>query len=365
MKRSREQSECCTDRTQSRAEEERAEATAADWLALRAVRPLNPEEQRAFANWRAADPTHERIAAELESAWQALDRLADYPRPAGAEPDPDRLSPAVARGAAGRMPSAAWMRAGAAAALLAAALTLAFVDFRSTIGPSTHPDARQAADGGRTGDGDRAPTRLIRLQDGTVAELRADGALIEEYDATQRRVRLLRGEAFFTVRRDPARPFIVDTGGVTVRAVGTAFNVRVGSDSVVVLVTEGVVRLNPLAELGAGQRTVVPVAGPDGLPPATPTAPVVESVSQREIEAALAWKGGPLVFNGTPLAQAVAEFNRRNVRQLVIASPGISAMRIGGRFRAENIDGFVELLESSFGLRVSRRGDEVLLHGEP
>ena len=60
---------------------------------------------------------------------------------------------------------------------------------------------------------------------------------------TERRVRLERGEAFFQVTKDPRRPFVVEVGGVTVRAIGTAFNVRLGGGELDVLVAEGKVEV--------------------------------------------------------------------------------------------------------------------------
>jgi transmembrane sensor len=41
-----------------------------------------------------------------------------------------------------------------------------------------------------------------------------------------RQVKLDRGEAWFQVAKDPQRPFVVESGPVRVRAVGTAFSVR-------------------------------------------------------------------------------------------------------------------------------------------
>lgn len=338
-------------------EQHRAERQAADWLALRALRPLSDEEERDFAAWRAAKPLHERTVRDLETAWRALDRLADYPRGDATEPDPELLSvPAKQMARRSRRSHAGSWRAGAAAALLAASIAVAFIvsgrqtsreasDFRSLAGAE---EAREAS-------------QWLRLEDGSVAELRADGALDPRFDASERRVRLVRGEAHFSVRRDPGRPFIVETGDVAVRAVGTAFSVRVTPDSVSVLVTEGVVRLGTSTELTAGQRTVVSTTDRIGPRTETTSAPVVETLSQRDMDAALSWRNRTLVFDAEPLERVVEAFNRRNVRQLVIGTPGIGAMRIGGRFRAENLDGFIELLQSSFGVRTVARGDILVL----
>ncbi|MDP3073027.1 MAG: FecR domain-containing protein [Opitutaceae bacterium] len=337
---------------------EAIESEAADWLALRAYRPFTQAEQAAFETWLAADSRHAAVVTELESAWRALDGLAAYPRQAGDEDNPEFFTrPRPFR----RM---RWLAVGAAAAIAFASILKFHPWSRSSMAhDGTSPSVAQQDD-----------ARILRLPDGSLVELRPGSEVAEQFVATERRVRLIHGEAYFTVAKNPTRPFIVDAGGVAVRAVGTAFNVRLDPASVVVLVTEGKVKVNPPgaptpalpagsvaeAHLFAGQRTVV-TTSVTGIP----TAPVVETVSATELEQALAWQGSKLVFDSTPLSQVVAQFNRRNARRLVIGHAELGALRISGRFRADNFDGFAELMESSFGIVITRRGDDILLGKTP
>jgi len=76
-------------------------------------------------------------------------------------------------------------------------------------------------------------------------------------------VRLVRGEAHFTVAKNPARPFIVEAGGVAVRAVGTAFDVRHADGAIEVLVTEGKVHVRAAR---AARRIQVPAPAPIATP---------------------------------------------------------------------------------------------------
>jgi ferric-dicitrate binding protein FerR (iron transport regulator) len=78
-----------------------------------------------------------------------------------------------------------------------------------------------------------------KLPDGTRVELNAGTEFVVEFTPGVRAVRLVRGEALFAVPKNPARPFVVGAGAVSVRAVGTAFAVRHGAAVVGVLVTEG------------------------------------------------------------------------------------------------------------------------------
>lgn len=333
------------------------EIEASDWLALRSYRPLTAEEQSAFDAWLAADPRHAVVVTEFEAAWRALDGLGAYPRQTDEPANPEYFARPR------RFRRVQWLALGAAAAIACA--------FILKLTPWSQPAAAPATAMATAVQHDAV--RILRLSDGSLVELRAGSEVEEQFVATERRVRLVRGEAYFSVVKNPARPFIVDANGVAVRAVGTAFNVRLDPGSVVVLVTEGKVKVNspaapasapsaaPVveAQLGAGQRAVVSIADTENRVP-----PVVETVSAAEIKQALAWQGG-LVFDATPLSQVIFQFNRRNVRQLVIVEPELGALRISGRFRADSVDGFAELMESSFGVMVTSRGNDLLLSKHP
>lgn len=108
-----------------------------------------------------------------------------------------------------------WARAGMALALtaLGAVAVVELVEHRPAVETATVVE--QAAPG---------QMRTLRLADGTTVTL-AGGSTIEARIGDNRRV-TLRGEAFFDVEHDAARPFVVDAGGVTVQVLGTAFNVR-------------------------------------------------------------------------------------------------------------------------------------------
>ncbi len=190
---------------------------------------------------------------------------------------------------------------------------------------------------------------VMKLHDGAVHTLL--------FSRSERRIRLERGEAFFIVTKDPARPFVVEAGGVTVRAVGTAFNVRLGGGQLDVLVAHGSVEVVPPLErigdsavtltpdptvLGASQRVSLSLATPNA-------ARRIATLTRREIQQTLAWQHGLMTFQDKPLAEIVEELNRLNDLQLVLMDDTLAAMRFSGTIRSDNLDGFVRLLETSFG----------------
>jgi len=333
------------------------EAIASVWLSRR-DRGLTPAEQDAYLEWLRADPRHGAMIAHLEKTWGALDALAEW-RPAhSARPNPDLLATPRAR-------PKRWARLAkfpCAVPTLAAAAAVALGIF------VLHSISRETPMPTGTVRVIPSPERLT-LEDGSVVELNHGGKIETEFTAETRRVRLVRGEAHFTVTKNPARPFIVEANGVAVRAVGTAFNVRHASAAVEVLVTEGKVQVErPVAAIVSSrvQSPITPtalVAGERAIVDTTaPTAQlVVAAVTPTEMARALSWQGVRLEFAELPLAEVVTEFNLRNRQQLVVEDAATGRLRVGGSFRADNVDAFVRLLEASFGVSAQRRDDGALV----
>lgn len=364
---------------------EAIEATAAAWLAQRDD-GLSPAQEVEFAQWRAADVRHEAAVARLEAAWTALQQLRDFRPEARVHPDRDLLRPSPKRRRVVPFPALA------ATVALAASLALAAVWW---VGSSHRDAASREQHYATTVDG----YERVSLADGSSIELNSASEVSVSFSSAERRVRLLRGEAHFTVAKNKARPFMVEAGLVAVRAVGTAFNVRLGGKEVEVLVTEGRVAVAASAtsnqsaegsfqvvaskageggrsdvggptsevgpgssvsnagvmrtELGANERLVIQAAPPT-VSTAVAAKPVVEKVAPEAVREALAWQGPRLVFVDTPLADAIAQFNRRNPVQLELADAELGALPIGGSFRAENVDAFVRLLASGGDIAVER-----------
>ncbi len=200
------------------------------------------------------------------------------------------------------------------------------------------------------------PRRQV-LADGTIVALREGAEITADFSGTARRVTLRRGEAHFAVVKNPARPFIVTALGVDVRAVGTAFSVGLGGAAVDVLVTEGRVAVEPAAtaaaEVDAGQRARVPRAG---------AKTEVSAISPAELAQASAWRVPHIEFSHTPLAEALTLINSRLApagHRLIAADPAddeLRALRLSGFLAADNAEGFLQLLESQFAVRVERSG---------
>lgn len=335
-------------------DERRLGLEAAEWR-VKQDRGLTPAEQDAFLQWLAASPEHRAWFARQDESWRDLDLLASWCPEHSDEPNPDLL----ARPA--RLRRGRWLGAVLALAASVAVAAGIFLWTRPEAGTFVAP----------VGGYERRT-----LADGSVVELNRGASLEVRFTPTERRVRLMEGEAQFKVTKNPQRPFIVTAGGVSVRAVGTAFNVRLGGGDVEVLVTEGAVRVNPPAPatevsgkavsapapsasptaseaeplVTAGQRTVVSL-----VPQAA--APAVLPVTADDLARLLAWQPQLLDFSSAPLSRVVTEFNRRNHLQIVVADEELGRMPIVASFRSDNIDGFLRLLEITAGVKAEHEGD--------
>ena len=328
------------------------ETAAAEWLVERDA-GFPPGRASAFAAWCAADPRHEAAVLRTECA---LDLIGEMP--AIRAPLTARLAEEtkIVRPAFFRVPG--W------SAGLAAALTLAAVVWWTF--PSPAPATQHYA---------TAPTRQqqVALVDGSVMNLNVSTDVQVALTPAARRVTLTAGEAHFAVAHDTARPFIVTAGGVSIRAVGTAFSVRLGEHGVEVLVTEGKVEITrddadstpapalPAAHplLVAGERTLI-------ARDTTPADAQVERVSTDALQAAVRWHSQVMTFTNLPLRDAAALFNRRNTQQLILADADLGERKIGGTFAADQVEAFVRLLAQDGDITVERRAaTEIVLRRAP
>ena len=329
------------------------ETAAAEWLCERDEGFATGRAQ-AFAAWRAADPRHEAAFAETERAMELLAEMPEVRAPLEARiaEMAQPLAPVVRWG--GFRPPV-WA-AGLAAALVLAAGVWWLAPERSN-GPQRYVTAA-------------ARQQQIALNDGSVLNLNVSSEVSVRLTPNERRVTLASGEAHFAVAHDTARPFIVTAAGVSVRAVGTAFSVRMGEAGVEVLVTEGKVEVARDAlsaeaavaspsRLVAGERAVITRAV------SVANAPI-ERVSAEVLSVAVRWHSQVMTFSDLPLREAVVLFHRRNETQLVLADEKLGSQKIGGTFAADQVEAFVRLLEKDGDVVAERRGArEIALRRAP
>lgn len=373
------------------------EETASDWLVRRESGQWTPADQARLEQWLDASTLNRVAFLRLELAWEESARLkalgagvpGNRPPPPGqwnltpffdshrAAPDlrgthvpgtvaadPSEPSAVTDSPAPGTVPRGARQRTGRFA--VAASVLLAV-----TAGFGTYQFWSSDADRYRTPVGGLSS---VPMPDGSKVTLNTASEIRVAVNENERRIDLRQGEAFFEVAKDPNRPFVVKAGKKRIVAVGTKFSVRRDGESVEVVVTEGKVRIE---DASRSLRSSAVEASGSAAPAAAANNPVfltagaiayadeagvlVQRKSLVEAEAHLSWRSGVLMFREQNLADAVAEFNRYNVRKIVIADPAVAALKVEGNFRATNVDAFVRLLESGFQVRAAAEGDQIVL----
>jgi transmembrane sensor len=310
-----------------------ARAEAAAWIVRLHGPDRGPALEAGFRAWLSADPENARQFERVTEVWDAAGTItvAGVPRMAHWKQPSRRRSLALA-----------------ATVLLVCALGFFALD-RLWLNPTY-----------ATGIGEQ---RMVRLSDGSRVSLNASTQVQVSFRRAERRVRLERGEAYFEVTRNAARPFVVVAGEHRVTAVGTAFVVRYEPDRTAVTLVEGKVAVATRAPgeqalelqqpsqrqmLSPGQRLTF-------LSGRTP------KLDEPRIDAVTAWRRGEVMLDETILADAVAEMNRYDERMLVIDDPAVAALRISGIYHAGDSSGFAQTIAELYDLQVIRQQGRIHL----
>jgi transmembrane sensor len=337
--------------------------SAAAWL-IRLEGQTSPEMWDAFERWLDEDPRHRAAFIRLRVAWNRVDRLKSM-RPTDGAVDSDLLARTRIRPAAVLVRGAEPLQGKPRKRLedivmpdrrrvLATAAAIAAVGVVAWFG-AYHFGWKSY----ETGVGGR---EKIELSDGSTVDLNTNTELNVRISGSRRDIMLARGEALFHVAHDTARPFYVLAGATVVRAVGTAFSVRIRDpEHVDVLVAEGRVAVGAPGTEANFENPALLASAPKVSAGEAATvrrnSVLVHSVPPRDVTRKLAWTAGHLAFQGETLDDAVQEFNRYNQRQITIADPSILKVQVGGIFLTTDPESFIAALQRSFGIR-AQLGDD-------
>ena len=302
---------------------EEIEKQAALWTARLETGALTASEQRELAAWLEANPDHRWLLSRYRELCAQLRVQLPVLTDAG-EVD------ALIAGVAARQRR--WRWAGRTLAVAASFAVAGFVWWMLPQSVGT----------------DFAERRAFTLADGSRVELNAHTSLTIDLGRSVRRVRLERGEAFFTVAHNAARPFIVETAAGSVRVTGTVFDVRaMAATTTEVTVLTGSVQVRP-----AEATTPTALSGGEQARLAGATV-AVRPLSNDAVENAVAWRQGQVAFESAPLSDALERFAAYSGRKITV-SPEAAALLVGGRFSLDDPDGFFAAIERAMPVNVLR-----------
>ncbi len=304
---------------------------AAEWLIRRRDNEgWSADDKSALSAWINASSAHAIAFWRLEDVWGKADRLGALRRPIR-DSSPEQKGTAIFKTIA--------------AAVFGVALATGAASYLMTERSQSY----ETPLGGR---------EILTLRDGSQIELNTSTSLRIADRTDRREIWLDHGEAFFDVKHDTKRPFIVIAGDHQVVDIGTKFVMRRDSERLQVAVVEGDVRLNRQAgQPHAGSA----VLGAGDVAVATATALSVTKRTATVLNEELGWRRGVLVFRHTTLAEAVAEFNRYNQKKLTIADSSVAKLRIGGTFPTANVEGFADAAKEILKLHVVRHDDGTII----
>lgn len=311
-----------------------------------------------FERWLHATPAHAAAWDKTQALWERMgsfvqdEALSDYVREA-LELGPDVESGRRRLASDGRVVTKfphrqrpARRRFGfayvAAAAVVAVAVAAAAIVFGLQV---SSPQLYATGDHGSE----------ITLADGSRVHMDIQTRLQARFGWWRRNVSLLQGRAVFYVVHD-GRPFVVHVGADRVTVLGTRFQVdrSPDSDSVIVTLMRGSVSVDlakndAQVQLQPGQQMSWQAS--------------TGRWDRRDIDTAIAtsWTRGFLVFNATPLAQAVTEINRYSTRKLRLANPSLGHFQLSGSFRLGDVAATAEALPYVLPVTVRSEGKEIVV----
>lgn len=346
---------------------------AATWLArLDADDDLDSREQASLREWLNRSPRHKDALVSLNQFW-GNNILTELMVPLGRYEQQPGFFAAWKRKAVG------WPGIATATAACLALVALSVLLFNPQMESNSNGLYVTAV----------GQQKTVLLDDGSLLQLNTDSQLEVDYTDNYRNLRLLQGEAYFEVKKNPDRPFRVYAGAGRVQAVGTAFNVLLNDAGMNVLVTEGSVALASLGEPVDAEELAAELAGDlagelaekldidpyvhsqsrdlgtlaagecisldatdDFLHNQQKLEEEVEFVDAAKISRMQSWREGFLVFSGEPLEKVVSEITRYTTLSINIADPALRQLQIGGRFKVGDTDSMFAALETNFGIEV-------------
>jgi transmembrane sensor len=297
--------------------------------------------QRAeFTRWLNADPAHLEAYRNVEASWQTM----EGPGHRLAEREADELSFYLKAMDKTKRNRKIGGKLGALALLAAVVLAGGIWLERPGLIDDLRADYATA----------RGERRTVTLADGSTVQLDADSAVVLDLSASERRLHLLRGGAYFDVIPS-AVPFVVEAAVGKVSVLGTGFDVRLVDDGGSVTLAHGRVAVSAGGQsaqtiLAPGEQVLF---GPKG----------VADVQRVALEDALAWRGGRYTFYQARLADVVAEIGRYRKGRIIVVGSGLADERVTGSFSLDDTDAALQSLQASVGFNLHSLGGRLTIVG--
>jgi len=293
---------------------------AIDWIVKLKSGAATEADIVSFAAWRGQSAAHEAAAKEAELIWHGVGIAGDE---AIAKENKEKRAKLTRRAILGGTSLALAGWGAVKSGLIGPRL---FADYATAVGEQ----------------------RSITLADNSSVLLNAASALSVSFNDRERKVRLIEGQATFTVSHDAARPFIVLAGSGSTRAMGTQFDIDMEEDDVAVTVIEGKVSVNGADSLAPGMTVEADerVRYAAGAMPSRP-----ETV---DAERETAWRRGKLIFEQRPLGDVINTIARYTRGPIIVLDRNLRALPVTGVFNLADPSSVLDTIEQTLPVRIAR-----------
>ena len=292
---------------------------ALDWLILMNSEHCSDLDRHDFNVWLETSMHHQQAYETLRAQWEWMERFKAINFPA-------REAALSHRHQSPRR----FYRSGIAASVLLVLGICAFLPMGWIGIPQTYMTEK----GGH---------QTISLSDGSSIELNTDSEVRVHYNYWHRNVEMIKGEAFFTVAHNEKRPFEVRASGGHLKDLGTAFDVYIKPEQVIVAVEEGIVevQLTEKRKLIAGQQLAYNNSG------------VLQTLQPKDVTELTTWRQGKLVFRDRRLDAVLTEIARYHDTHIILQDESLGALRVSGTFYTEKLNDFVGAITSILPVKVA------------
>jgi ferric-dicitrate binding protein FerR (iron transport regulator) len=197
------------------------------------------------------------------------------------------------------------------------------------------------------------------LPDGSTAFLNKKSELTYTYNPRKKtRKVVLKGEAYFSVKHEEEKPFVIEADEVLVRDIGTEFNLKAypDKDTIEIIVTSGEVQFYTLLDSGlnlqAGEKAIYSKRNKK-----------FYRIDKPAINE-LAYKTKVFSFNNTDLRSVVNLLNEVYSSKIKLANEKLYNCRLTANFKEDNASIIAEVIAETMGLTLTRVDDEIILDGK-
>lgn len=317
------------------------------------------EEQQLLEQWIAADDQHLRHFTSLRDTWMLSNlagTMSPYNTDAAWAAFDTRQEPQLLRW---------WKRTGPGWGRIAALLLLSMLVGGGVVFAVLY---KHISGGGADQQlvsvvSPKGATTYVQLSDGSEVWLNAGSRLLysQGYDTKSREVKL-EGEAFFKVKTNAAKPFVVNAADLQIQALGTSFNVKAYAEeqTVVTTLVDGKVKINTLGDVSPVDMVLQPrqhvtyhkapdlvkaVQKTGGRKQPVAAVPAIESSQLENTAPYTAWVDGSWIIASETFEELAIVMERKYNVRVVFTSEELKHYKFSGTFRQETLEQVLDILK--------------------